>query len=118
MNLNVVRGEQYPIIMDLLDNDGNKIEQSEISEITMTCRKLPEETSEILFQKKLSNDEITYDSEEQAFVIELLEEDTKDLEYGSYGYDIKVESGDVIEKFVGSLIVKEEYTMGYANESE
>lgn len=118
MNIDMVRGEQFIVLMDLLDEDGNKIDSELVTEITMTCRKQPYEQSNILFQKKFTDEEITYDSESQEYEIHILEEDTKDLQYGTYGFDIKVESGELIQKFVGTLNIKEEYTMGYENESE
>lgn len=120
MNIEIRKGEQIPIEMELLNENGDVITPSQLTEITMTCRKLPIEQSPILFQKKLSDSEpqITFDSEEGKYIIDLLEADTKDLQYGTYGFDIKVESNNLIEKFVGSLVVKEEYTMGYDNEQD
>lgn len=116
MNIKIARGEQLPLTMSLKDDESNNILPTQLTEITMTCRKLPIKESQILFQKKLSNDEITYDVTSSEYVINLLEEDTKNLSYGQYGFDIKIEIDDVIEKFVGSLTITEEYTMGYDNE--
>ena len=118
MNIEIRRGEQFPIEMKLLDEDGEVITPSQLTEITMTCRKLPDKESPILFQKTLTgeNPQITFDDNDNVYIISLLEEDTKDLEYGTYGYDIKIEIDDVIEKQVGQLIVREEYTMGYEEE--
>lgn len=42
-----------------------------------------------LFQKKL-NDGITYDEETNYYFVELKQDDTEGLDYGTYDYDIKI----------------------------
>lgn len=112
MNIELVRGESFPIEFSLKDESGESIQATEI---VVTCRKAPSKDSKILFQKKLSENEITYDNGIYTFNIE--EDDTKDLEYGSYGYDIKVSYNDLIEKFVGSITINKEFNNEYSIES-
>lgn len=112
MNIELVRGEAFPIEFTLKDEDNQSIQANEI---VVTCRRTPYKESPILFQKKLSDNEITYDSGKYVFNIE--EADTKSLEYGTYGYDIKVSYNDLIEKFVGNITIKEEYNNEYSVES-
>lgn len=112
MNIELVRGESFPIEFSLKDESGESIQATEI---VVTCRRTPYKESPILFQKKLSENEITYDSGIYTFNIE--EDDTKSLDYGTYGYDIKVSYSDLIEKFVGSITIKEEYNNEYSIES-
>lgn len=115
MNISLVKGEQFPIEFELRNPDDTIITSSLITEITITCRKKPIATSPILFQKKYTDGDITFANDKYTFIIE--EDDTKDLGYGDYGYDIKVETTtDIINKFVGTITIRQEYTWGYAED--
>lgn len=46
--------------------------------------------SEALFQKKLTDNEITFSSEDNYYRLELFPEDTEELGFGDYQYDIKI----------------------------
>jgi len=111
MNIELVRGEEFPVEFTLKNEDNQNITPQELTDIIITCRKLPYSDSDVLFQKKLSDDEIEYSDGNYTFNI--LEEDTKDLEYGNYGYDIKVIQEGLIDKFVGIITIKEEYNCEY-----
>lgn len=110
MNFTLVRGESFPVEFEIKDEGNNNLLADEV---IITCRKLPFEDSPILFQKKLSDNTITYLDNKYKFVI--LEDDTKDLDYGTYGYDIKIIKDELIEKFVGSISINEEYNNEYSS---
>ena len=115
MNISLVKGEQFPVEFELKQPDGTVLSTSDIIEITITCRKKPIETSPIVFQKKYTDGDITFANDKYTFQIE--EDDTKSLDYGDYGFDIKVETtAGIINKFDGIITIKQEYTWGYANE--
>ena len=111
MLIEIVRGEKLPVEFSLVNEEGESI--TNVDDITITCRKLPYEDSPILFQKKFSDVIL----ENNKYIFTILEEDTKDLNYGSYGYDIKITDGDLIQKFVGEIIIKEEYNNEYNTEA-
>lgn len=112
MEIELVRGEQFPLEFEVTNDDGTLTKEEELKEITFVCRELPEETSPILFKKTLSEGQIKGNSGLYSF--EIKEEDTKDLEFGTYGCEIKIETkSNIIIKEVGSLIITKEYSMGY-----
>ncbi|MBP5408482.1 MAG: hypothetical protein J6Y42_05035 [Bacilli bacterium] len=111
MNIELVRGEEFPIEFTLKNDEDVNMTPQELTDIVITCRKLPYSDSDILFQKKLSDSEIRYT--DGTYTFNILEEDTKDLNYGTYGYDIKVIQEGLIDKFIGSIIIKEEYNCEY-----
>ena len=113
MNIDLVRGEEFPVEFSLQDESGTSIQAEEI---VVTCRKAPYKDSPILFQKKLSENEISYSDDKYTF--DILEDDTKDLEYGIYGYDIKVSFDGLIEKFVGDITINKEYNNEYSSNSQ
>lgn len=52
--------------------------------------------SECVFQKTLDNGQITYNVTDNYYRFKILPEDTQDLKYGDYGFDIAIidENGD------------------------
>ena len=68
----------------------------------------------LLFQKKLSDGSIVLDGE--YFSTRIESEDTEELEYGKYVFDIEVVKGDVIKQTtLGELTITPEVTF---NENE
>lgn len=110
MNVEIARGDQIPLNFKIKNNSGVYLKPSDLTEITMTCRLKPNKKSQILFQKKLSNNTITYDEQEEKFVIPLLSEDTINLDYRDYGFDIEIIVGELIDSHIGKLTVTEKYT--------
>ena len=115
MELELVRGEQFPIEFEITNDNGNPIAISELQDITFVVREFPEEESPILTKKTLINKDIKGDN--GVYSLNINEEDTKDLDFGTYGCEIKVETtSGIIKKEVGTLIITKEYSMGYQNE--
>lgn len=115
MELELVRGEQFPIEFEITDDSNNAINKEDLQDITFVVREFPEETSPILTKKTLINGDITGD--DGLYSLNINEEDTKDLNFGTYGCEIKIETtSGIIKKEVGTLIITKEYSMGYQNE--
>lgn len=114
MNLSFIRGDQFAIKFKVKDNNGVYIDNENIEDIIVTCRQYPDLESEILFQKKLSENTIEYDSENQNYEFYILEEDTSNLEYGTYGYDISVVTDNEVQTFTGAMSVVDESNNSYS----
>ena len=79
------RGDTCPYLFEITDTNGNTLNLSNTTDITMTAR---DTSKNIIFQKKLSRSEITVDGKDALIVIE--HKDTKDLKIGGkYEYDIE-----------------------------
>lgn len=110
IDLKFARGDQFPVRFKIKDKEGNYVDSEDIEDIIVTCRKFPDLESDMLFQKKLSNGFVEYLTDHFEFFI--LTEDTLNLEYGHYGYDIKIVTEDEIQTFTGHIDVADEYTVG------
>ena len=107
IELELPRGDQFPISFKIVDDEGNYFDEEEIDDIVVTCRKYPVEECEVLFQKRLGK-EIEYDGDHWTMLLST--DDTKELEYGLYGYEIKIFADNIIKTFVGHINIKDEYT--------
>jgi len=112
INLKFARGDQFPVDFKIKDKDGDYISGEDVEDIVVTCRMFPDSESEMLFQKKMSNGFVEYDSIDELFEFFILEEDTRDLNYGHYGYEIKVVTEEETRTFTGHIDVADEYTVG------
>lgn len=95
--------------------DANDTEVSkEFTQITFTV-KANTSSRKIIIQKKLTDGTITKSGNVYSFSI--MPEDTDDIDYGTYYYDIELIKGDKIHQtFVGKLIITEEVT--FAGDTE
>lgn len=112
INLKFARGDQFPVRFKIRNRDGDYISSEDIEDIIATCREYPDLDSDMLFQKKLSDGFIEYDSENECYVFFIFEEDTRELNYGHYGYEIKIVTEEETRTFVGHIDVADEYTIG------
>lgn len=80
-----MRGDSQPIKFRIMKSDDTQPEMSEISTLILTCRKRPREDSEILFQKN----KVDFTFSEGYFRIMFQPEDTENLDYGTYAFDIE-----------------------------
>lgn len=111
MNINYTKGDQLPIEFSLVDDSGEKILPADIDEITMTCRKEPYKSSEIMFEKKFTKNEIQYDEPTELWQVKMLTKDTAKCDYETYGYDIEVKMGEVVDTTTGTIKIDVEYSM-------
>jgi hypothetical protein len=112
MNLEFAKGDQFLLEIPITDNEDNLVQKSDIDEITMTCRKIAIKDSAIIFEKKLSKNDITYNTETKMFETWIKKEDSSDMYYGTYGYDIEIIAGETITTKTGIMNITEEYSMG------
>ena len=110
-NIELPRGDQFPVNFSITDESKEVVLADDIDEITLTCRKSPYKSSAILFQKKKSDKSIYFNDELKQWEFMILKEDTQDLSYGDYGFDIEVVIGDLISTKVGKICITEEFTM-------
>lgn len=110
MYIEFPRGDQKPLTFKLKNKKEEYLANVDVNEITVTCRLEPYEKSPILFQKKLTDNTISYDKEEQKFIVHMLENDTKKLDYKDYGFDIEFRVGDLIDTKVGVIKITHEYS--------
>lgn len=103
--LTLIRGDSYRLTFSLFNKKGEPIVLADNDMCYFTVKeKLTHE--EYIFQKKYG-DGITYNSQTGLYEIRLSPEDTCDLDFASYKFDIKVKIGEEIVKTIlrGVLIL-------------
>lgn len=85
-NINVVRGDTISLKFTLKTADGQDVNEQDIETLLITLKKGTDDISPTIFQKTL--EDITFDDGYCHVVFE--PEDTEDLEYGKYYFDIEV----------------------------
>lgn len=113
--MEIIRGDNKTCKFQRKDNNGAVI-QYPASEVYFTVKE-SNLRDEFLFQKKLSDGTMSFDTEDFYYRFEILPADTNDLSYGTYEYDIeRIYLGKVKTISIGTLKVNKEITFA-SNES-
>ena len=101
------RGDTCPISFDITDSEGNELDLTD-AELYFTMKK-SYSTNNFILQKKKSTSGITVDGKKGSLV--LTHNDTAELGYGKYVYDIQIKSGDYVKTLVlGEITLTNEST--------
>lgn len=103
------RGDTMALEFTLSDGEGHNIDIDSVNSITLTCRKRNNLESPIIFQK--NKDDFVYDSTKKKYTVTIQPEDTRELSYGFYNYDIQVNYGGVISTRKSSFRLTAEDTI-------
>lgn len=91
--MEITRGDYKKFKFQRKDKDNNVITDIP-EEIYITFKASTYKPAEVLFQKRLSTNEIIYDEETSYYSFAINPEDTNELHYGDYYYDIEIKNGD------------------------
>ena len=110
MNFIMIRGDTKKIkIFRTKDKEGKEIIKEKVDNLFFTVKE-NDVTKEMLFQKKLSDNTITY-TDDGYYHIVIKPEDTDNLAYGTYFFDIERIIGDDVKTYVvGELEITSEIT--------
>lgn len=111
------RGDTFVYGFHLVDKNKQpvNIDDNE-TEIYFTVKK-NQNTPEVIFQKRFTRDEIKLDSDGLYYLV-INADDTNQLKYGTYGYDVTIKSGEFVStQIIGTITLTTEYTHK-ANEQE
>lgn len=101
------RGDTCPISFELTDYEGNQLNTEEL-EIYFTIKK-NYTTSDVILQKRYSKGEIVLNGIQGSLV--LTHQDSANLKYGNYVYDIQLKSGEYVKTLVkGQISLTDEST--------
>lgn len=107
MDLEFTRGDTQFIKFQLKDKLENVLYPDENDNIYFTVKQ-NKNSSKILIQKKYPN---SIEHTDGYFIFVLNSEDTSDLPYGTYQYDIELKSGDYVKTLgFGTITLTEEIT--------
>ena len=108
-NISIPRGDYRPIKLKVKNKDDTDID-FEIDEIYITFKQ-NYHTKDVLFQKRLTNGDITK-GEDGYYHFEILPEDTEKLDYDTYYFDIEIcnKNPKIKQTSLGQLEITEETT--------
>lgn len=99
-NFDFPRGNTCPITFNLVNVQQEPFELAEGDEIYFTIKKIYT-MKKFLLQKKLSNGDVTIEGNVATIILN--EEDTANLDFGKYDYDIKFKSQE--ENYTKTLVI-------------
>ena len=101
------RGDTCPVSFDIVDSEGNELDLS-TSEIYFTMKK-NYNTQDAILQKRKSLGGITVNGKTGSLV--LTHDDTAELSYGKYVYDIQIKSSTYVKTLaIGQITLTNEST--------
>lgn len=107
MDIEFTRGDTQFFKFQIKDGEGNPIQLKDVDKLYFTVKQNAN-SEEILIQKKYPEN-IQYTDGYFNFVLN--SEDTSDLAYGTYNYDIELKSGDYVKTLgQGTITLTEEIT--------
>lgn len=107
MDLEFTRGDTQYIKFQLRDGNGELLELKKSDNLYFTVKE-NQNSKKILIQKKFPT-EIQYS--DGYYVFEIASEDTSDLAYNTYQYDIELKSGNYVKTLgLGTITLTDEIT--------
>lgn len=107
MDIEFIRGDTQFFKFQIKDGEGKQIQLTDVDKLYFTVKQNAN-SEEILIQKKYPEN-IQYSDGYFNFVLN--SEDTSDLAYGTYNYDIELKSGDYVKTLgQGTITLTEEIT--------
>ena len=109
MDLEFPRGDTKEFKFKLTDKNGENLTLSPTDKLYLTVKK-DTNSNTVLFQKRIgSGIELKNDG---YYYVTIYPNDTNELPYGQYGYDLEIKTGTGIVKtlVVGTITLTEEYT--------
>ena len=109
MDFEFPRGDTKLFKFQLKDKNGEVVTLTESDELYFTVKRDPY-SSTALFQKRIGDGMVLGDDE--YYHVTISPSDTNSLDYGSYGYDIEIKTGEGVVKTltIGTITLTEEYT--------
>ena len=105
--MQITRGDTKRYRFKRYDMNGNVITNVADS-VHFTVKKTP--CCKVVLQKSLGKG-ITYDEETNYYYIDINPEDTENLDFDTYGFDIEIIAGDIVTTVcVGKIVIGVEYT--------
>lgn len=89
-HLNFIRGDSCPLKFQIHDVEGNPVLKEDLIGLYLTCRKSNSKYSEIVFQKNIND----FGFENDFYFINIEPQDTRELPYDTYNFDIEATFGD------------------------
>lgn len=109
MDLEFIRGDTQVIKFPLMDKNENRVKLTENDNLYFTVKQ-NSNSEDVLIQKRYP-ESINYDDTSGYYFFTIESEDTSEMPYGTYSYDIELKSGTFVKTLgSGSITLTEEVT--------
>ena len=109
MDIEFRRGDTQVVNFPLVDKNGDPVKLTENDNLYFTVKQNTN-SEDVLIQKKYPEN-ISYDDTSGYYIFTLESEDTSEMPYGTYSYDIELKSGTFVKTLGdGSITLTEEVT--------
>lgn len=106
--LSFIRGDSCPLKFQIHDVEGNPVLKEDLIGLYLTCRKSNSKYSEKIFQKK-TND---FNYENGYYFVNIEPQDTRELPYDTYNFDIEATFGDgEVQTLKSQFVITDEDTI-------
>lgn len=106
--LKFIRGDSCPLKFPILDVEENPVLKDGLISLFLTCRKNNTKYSEAIFQKNIDD----FDYEDGYYFINIEPQDTRELPYDTYNFDIEATFTDgEVQTLKGEFIITDEDTI-------
>lgn len=108
IHLKFIRGDSCFLKFQILDVEESPVLKAELSSLFLTCRKLNNKNSEVIFQKDIDD----FDYEDEYYFVTIEPQDTQELPYDTYNFDIQATFTDgEVQTLKGEFTITDEDTI-------
>lgn len=90
ISLKFIRGDSCPLKFQILDVEKKSVLKTDLKSLYLTCRKFNNKYSKMLFQKDINS----FGYEDEYYFVNIEPEDTRELPYDTYNFDIEATFND------------------------
>lgn len=110
ISLTFIRGDSCPLKFQIRDIEKTSVLKEGLQSLFLTCRKSNNKNSEIIFQKDIND--FNYEDETGFYLVNIEPEDTRELPYDTYNFDIQATFSDgEVQTLKGEITLTDEDTI-------
>lgn len=108
MCLSFIRGDSCPLKFQIRDVEDKTVLKEDLNSLYLTCRKYNSKYSETVFQKNIKD----FNYEDEYYFVNIEPEDTRELPYDTYNFDIEATFRDgEVQTLKSEFIITDEDTI-------
>lgn len=108
ISLSFIRGDSCPLKFQIRDVEEKIVLKEDLNSLYLTCRKSNSKYSEVIFQKDIND----FGYEDEYYFINIEPQDTRELPYDTYNFDIEATFRDgEVQTLKSEFVITDEDTI-------
>lgn len=108
ISLSFIRGDSCPLKFQIRDVEGKTVLKEDLNSLHLTCRKSNSKYSKVIFEKNIND----FGYENEYYFINIEPQDTRELPYDTYNFDIQATFRDgEVQTLKSEFIITDEDTI-------